>query len=235
MTRQKIIITCVLIILSFEQLAAQDRYYSTMRNAIGWHQTNFLFDNTIKIDYERRIKDTKYFWQVGFLYYGMISDFIIDDDYYSYYGSNDNNSFTSGLENYHRLTGKGLYFNFKTFIFKDFVYYSVGGQYAKYNVKYYESSFNSYIEDDLEFYYYDREKLNCQEFDKIDFRISTGIQTPLRRTFFLNPFLYVGLSYSLYDKDKKRYNNYGAMGYRGLMFGGGLRVGWGFQRANIKR
>ena len=233
MVKQKIAIICTVIILCSWQLLAQDNYYSSMKNSIGWHPANLLFDNTIKIDYERRIKDTRSFWQVGLMYHGLIDNYSI----YSgcCYSERYFKSFTSGFEDYHKITGKGAYFNYKRFFFRDFLYYSAGAQYTKYNAEYYDTYLNSYIEDDLEFYYYEENKLIFQEFDKIDLRVSAGIQTPLRKTFYVNPFLYAGMSLSFYDKNKKSFNNYGAMGYRGPIIGIGCRIGWAFHRINISK
>ena len=232
MIKRKTTIIFTLIVLCSWQLTAQDNYYSSMRNSIGWHPVNLVFDNTIKIDYERRIKDTRSFWQVGLLYHGIFNNYAF---YTEYYDIETFKSFTSGFDDYHKITGKGAYFNYKKFIFRDFVYYSVGAQYTKYNAKYHDTFLNSYIEDELKYYYYEDEQLICQEFDKIDLKVSFGIQTPLRRTFYVNPFLYAGMSFSYYDKDKRSYNNYGAMGYRGPILGAGFRIGWAFHRVNIPK
>jgi hypothetical protein len=139
-----------------------------------------------------------------------------DDDY-------GNIIANSTFDDFYSLAGLGAGFGYK-YYFASLFFISPNISYTRYNVKYHGLEYNQFEEDGLKYYYYGK-TLVKQSFDKFTACITLGSRTPYRRAFFIEYYAGIGLAHSIYDTNKKAYDElmFG-YGYSGVYLTTGIKL-----------
>lgn len=179
-------------------------------------QPLILSNGGLKIDFEKRLKQSKNWLQLG------LTGFYRP----RYKGDHDGwENFNSDFDPLNKYNGFGVDVNFKHFFGSNFFWWSAGLGYTYHEVYYNTWGYDSYKEEGLTFYEY-VEKEQRQVFNKVYPNISIGIQSSLRRLFFIDAFLGLGYAHSFYDKGKRAFDdNMFGYGFRGMRCHGGVRIG----------
>lgn len=217
------ILFCVCLSDSNHSLSAQEKEKKdVLYNYSIAVQPLYLVNGGLRIDFEKRLKDPRHMLQVsaiGYIHprrddpYEHWESLLIDD----YYDVN-------------KLMGAGLAVDHKWFLFPKarFLYLSAGVSYTYFDVRYNGFKNISFVEDGLTFYETRYMELK-QTFNKVGGNVCFGLQTAPRRPFFIDGYVGFGYSYSFYD-EKKFFieDNMFNIGYRGLTFTTGIRIGYRF-------
>jgi hypothetical protein len=220
------IITTLLVLFAVSTLSAQNqqikvekRPHQTKKYTVAAHPL-YTFDNGIRVDFEVRIKDTPAWIQIGTAGHWLTG---------SENGYNNGLIFSGNDINW--LRGARLDLNYKRFFNrKETLYFAGGCTYIRYNAKYYDEYWDSYIENKLE-YQVQRQGTLKQNIDKVGVSAYFGYQIP-RSTFLCDMFVGLGYRYSFRSNDKaKLFNdNMLSIGYKGVVFITGVRLGAKFKQ-----
>lgn len=184
-----------------------------------WH----LINGTLKIDFETQLNSPKNWLQVT-----VSGSYLKKKDLYP--SGSLWSTFNSDFDDFHGLSGFGTGVAYKSIFYPTWFYYSIGVNYAYYNVHYPSYGFHPYVEDGLTYYDYYR-RLEKQTFNKLSSSLCIGMQSNLNSDVFFDIYIGIGYAYSIYDKNKRAFdeNIYG-FGRRGTFFAGGVRFGFAFGR-----
>ena len=217
-----IAIAALLIVLANTRHAVAQEADSKLYNYSIGVQPLYFLNGGMRIDLEKRLNDRQ------ILQVGAIGYLLPERDDSGYWDS----LLLDGYASVNKLTGAGLALDHKWFLFPrvSFMYLSAGVSYNYYNMKYNGTKHVSYMEDGLTFYETRYGEIT-QVFNKIGGNTCFGIQTPLRRPFYVDGYVGLGYSHSFYDENKLYFNaNMFNVGYRGITFVMGARVGYRFGR-----
>lgn len=191
---------------------------------IGLHPSLFI-DGGLSLEVEKRLGDTKKWLGVRLTGYSLPYE---EPSPHYYWGSREWQTIQSGGEYFNRQSGVGLRLSYKQFFHKEMLYWGGGLNYSYFDITYQSEGYEPFEEDGLTFYRY-RAGDTRQYFNKLNPFLSFGIQSPLRKRFFIDGFLTLGYSHSFYKSDRKAFDDtiFG-FGYRGVTLGIGGRVGWSF-------
>lgn len=178
-----------------------------------------LASGGLRLDFEKQLSSPKDWLQIHV------------NGYYLPYRNNKWDSWEtlqSDSEPIDKLNGAGFGIAYKSFFYKDIIYYRAGVSYNHYRVKYSGYDYISFVEDGLTYYTYEEREWK-QVFNKILPSLSLGIQSSLSNKIFFDAYAGVAYSASFYDKDKYAFDdNIFGYGYRGVTMTGGIRVGFAF-------
>lgn len=212
-----ILAICVYMLAGVQYMSAQEGY----KYSIGV-QPLYLVNGGLRLDFEKRLKNPQHLLQasvIGYLLperddpYEHWESLLVDDDY-----------------DVNKLTGGGLALDYKYFPFPkaNFLYFSGGLSYHYFDVRYDGYEYFKYVEDGMTFYEPRFGEIK-QTFNKVGGNVCFGIQTTNRRPFFVDGYIGVGYSHSFYDENKYHIgNNMFTVGYRGVTFVTGIRIGYRF-------
>lgn len=177
-------------------------------------QPFYFFVNAVRLDVEKRIKDTPTWMQLG-----VSGHFLADKN------NRENWVIFPGDELCY-LRGVGMELSCKYFFNKqESLYFSGGGSYAHHNIKYFDNYWHSYTIDNLEYHTRERGKIG-QKINKLGINAYFGYQIP-KPTFLFDMFVGLGYRYSIRSNDKaKLFNDTTiSLGYTGVVFITGVRFG----------
>jgi hypothetical protein len=179
----------------------------------------YIFNNGMRLDFEKRIRNTPSWIQCGIAGYWLSEG---EQDYN--YGV-----LISGDE-LNELRGVGLELNYKHFVDKKETLYFAGGcSYSHYGIEYVDAFWRTYTEDGQTFWTKERGHLS-QNINKLGINTYFGYQSP-RPTFLADMFIGIGYRYSFYSNSMAHPFNDRmlSLGYRGLVFITGVRLGAKFK------
>ncbi|MBB4035693.1 hypothetical protein GGR21_001588 [Dysgonomonas hofstadii] len=180
-----------------------------------------LMNGTLKLDFETQLKSPKNWLQLS-----ISGSYLGTRDMYS---SNYSwSTFNSDFNDFSGLKGFGLGAAYKSIIYSTWLYYRAGVAYDHYRVKYPGFGYFPYIEDGLTYYEYHWTQQK-QIFNKLSSSICIGMQSHFSNVLFFDAYIGIGYAYSMYDKDKRSFEEgmYG-FGRRGAFLAGGVRIGVAF-------
>ncbi len=197
-------------------------------NAISF-VPQYAFFNGIRIDYEKRIKNTDH-WLV------IAPQFFLDAANTNYYNSRSNS-----YDNYESMTGIGINLYYKSIVYKSnkvnwksglprhSLYLSAGPNYQHFTLTNTEEVAVPYIEDGTTYYKFDVQevKKSINRFGGIG---NVGWQLAFDR-FLLDLYLGVAIKYSMDENGELIKTNspqWTDMSYSGILLDGGVRVGMFF-------
>jgi hypothetical protein len=179
-------------------------------------QPLYVFNQGVRIDYERQLHNPYHWLQVSTKGYFMndkydqgLMTLLFDDD------------------RIEKLKGAGAELNYKYFFLKKrILYVSAGVSYSYFHTQQYDSYFTDFHEDGLTFYRSEY-SMQTQEFNKMGFNTCFGVQSSPRKRFFVDGYVGFGYSHSFYDKNKyyPDTDNINGLSYSGPTFTTGLRIG----------
>jgi hypothetical protein len=203
---------------SLETVAEKELPHLEKRFTIAAHPL-YLHYNGLRLDVEKRIKNTPSWIQLGIAGHLMPES----DDGYNYI-------FIPSGDEFNNLKGVGLELNYKRFVNRiETLYFAGGCSYSHYDVGYTDNFWNSYTEDGLT--YMTRERGNIkQQINKLGISTYFGYQFP-KPVFLIDLFIGLGYRYSFRSNSMARPFNDRmlSLGYRGFVFITGARLGVKFK------
>jgi hypothetical protein len=182
-------------------------------------QPLYLYNNGMRLDFEKRIKDMPAWIQISPLIYRVPKT---DSDYNQWLLFSD--------EEVGSLWGGGLEVNYKYFFNKQESFYVAGGvSYIYHGIKYYDTRLHPFTEDGLIYQSYER-SLCKQQINKWGANAYIGYQLPTR-SFLFDMYFGFGYRHSVEsDKQPNRFNNnMFSPGYSGTIVTTGFRIGVKFK------
>ncbi|MDR2287120.1 MAG: hypothetical protein LBE04_06565 [Prevotellaceae bacterium] len=177
-------------------------------------QPFYSYVNAVRLDVEKRIKDTPAWVQLG-----VSGHFLADKN-------NEKNWIIFPGDEISYLRGAGMELNYKYFFNKqESLYFSGGGSYSHYNIKYFDTYWHSYTIDNLVYHTKQRGKIG-QKINKLGINAYFGYQIP-KPTFLFDIFVGLGYRHSIRSNDKAEPFNDAtiSLGYTGVVFITGVRFG----------
>lgn len=211
MKTSRIILLAGLLVATVAPAAAQrEPRYTIAVQPFHW------LNGTTRLDFEKRL-DERHWMQVGLSVHALTKH----DDATTW-------TMYAGDEEITRLRGAGTGFKYKYF-FSRWVYYATGAEYHHYRVRYLDNAMHTYREDDLTFHEYLTGIDARQNFNKLSATFTVGLQSSVRRVFFVDVFAGLGCAYSFFNGKKKPFDDtVFSFGYRGIFPTGGFRAGIAF-------
>lgn len=189
----------------------------------------YTFINGIRIDYEKRIKNTDHWLVFG-------PQFYLDASYNGYYYYSDG-SYT----NYESMVGFGINLYYKSIVFKSnkinwksglprqAIYISAGPNFQHFSLTNTEEVAVPYIEDGTTYYQFDVQEIK-KPVNRFGAIVNVGWQLAFDH-FLFDLYLGVAIKYSVGEGGKiikTDYSSWSDMSYSGILLNGGLRVGMFF-------
>jgi hypothetical protein len=175
----------------------------------------YLHNGGLKLNLEKQLK------QKETLELSLVAYFLpyrkIESYYFLFWGGKEGGYITpsSEFQRFNKLSGCGIGGAYKRY-FSKFGVLSAGMSYTYSDIQYPHLGFHKYKEDGLTFYEYDLREVH-QNFNTFAANLSAGIHSSFHNLIFVECTLGLGYAYSLYDKDKRAFNNYAlGLGYRGI-------------------
>jgi hypothetical protein len=192
------------------QEPAGDRLYTNTLSI----QPLYLLNQGIRIDYDRQIATPAHWLQISAKAYPKTEAPLFDDD---------------RIED---VSGLGTEINYKYFFLKQHIPYLMAGiSWNYYHAHLYGYDYHPFSRDELTFYY-PGYTLQTQNFNKAALNACFGIQTSPWKRFFIDGYIGIGYSRSLFDQTKTSCypisGNMNAITYTGLTLNTGLRLGLRF-------
>lgn len=202
-------------------------YYKKVHNAVSF-LPQYAASKGIRIDYERKLKDTDN-WIV------VAPQIYLDtkDSYYYYY----NNAYSS----YETMTGFGINLYYKIIVYKSprknifcdlskfSLYFAAGPNYQHYSLFNTEDQLKEFVENGITYYEFEQVEVT-KPINRYGAVVDTGFQIALER-FLFDIYLGVAFKYSTGEDGKmieSAYNDWIDMDYSGILLDGGLRIGFFF-------
>jgi hypothetical protein len=200
------------------QIQAQDE---TVADKLPHQKKNFTiathplyhFNAGVRFDFEKRIKNTPSWIQLG-----VAGNFLGNN-------SSGNWGIVSGDELSY-LHGVGIELNYKYFFNKkESFYFAGGGSYSHYNIKYFDTYWHSYTENNLVYHARETGKMD-QKINKLGINTYFGYQIPTP-VFLFDMFVGLGYRHSFRNNDTAKLFNDTmiSLGYTGVVFITGVRFG----------
>jgi hypothetical protein len=196
-----------------EQTIAGKLPHQEKKYTIATHPL-YHFNSGVRFDFEKRIKNTPSWIQLGVAGYFMSNK------------SNESNWIIISGDELSYLRGIGLELNYKYFVNKkESLYFAGGGSYSHYNTKYMGTHLRSYIEDGLVYLAMDYGKID-QKINKLGINTYFGYQIPTP-VFLFDMFVGLGYRHSFRTNDTAQLFNETmiSLGYTGVVFITGVRFG----------
>jgi hypothetical protein len=199
-------------------MAQEARNAAVYKNNLGL-QPLYLFNQGMRIDYERQLNDPHHWLQMS------ATGYYADDTDYSGIAT-----LLFGDDRIKKLSGAGVEVNYKYFFLKRrFLYVSAGVSHRYFHTLSHAFGYASYHEDGLTFYRLNY-GLQSQDFNRVGFNSCFGVQTSPYKRFFVDGYVGLGLCRSFYDRDGYYPDpaNINGLSYSGLTFTVGMRAGMRF-------
>jgi hypothetical protein len=182
-------------------------------------QPLYIFNNGLRLDFEKRIKDTPSWIQISPLMYRV-----------EHLYTDENQQLLFSDEEVHSFWGGGLELNYKYFFDPKESFYLAGGvTYIYHKIKYFDICPYPFTEDGLIYQIYEHD-LFTQQINKLGANAYIGYQLPTR-SFLFDMFVGIGYRHSFAsDKRLDRFDkNMFSPGYTGAIITTGIRFGIKFK------
>ncbi|MDR0505908.1 MAG: hypothetical protein LBH32_03690 [Dysgonamonadaceae bacterium] len=220
---KRIVLICQLLLSGiFLSMNAQNPEIHLPRCAVSFEPL-YLLNSGLRVNFEYRSTAEHAFELSLIPYYAKEIDEDTHDDLTIHHVN-----VNSGFREFNSLSGLGTGLGYK-YYFASLFFINPNISYTRYNVKYEGWEFKQFKEDGLTYYSYEQTLIK-QPFDKFTVCMTLGGRSSYRHAFFVEYYAGIGLAHSIYDINKKKYNeSMFGYGYSGIYLSTGIKIAFSIQ------